>query len=100
MALNVALFTGSAVTISSTEFSLSNSSTTIAAQTTNAVISVWIDVANMAAGDEYELAIQEKAIAGGTQRRVVLANLVGAQADLLFITAPFHVGVGWDGTLM
>lgn len=96
MALNIALYTGSAVTVGATEVSLTAGGTSIQTKTDNVVVSLWIDVANMAAGDEYELAIYEKAISGGTARRVVLADLVGAQADLLFITAPFHVGVGWD----
>jgi hypothetical protein len=99
MALNLALFSQSAVTISSTEYSLSNNSTTIATNTNNVIVSIWIDVNAMAAGDEYELAIQEKAVSGGTQRRCVIANLVGAQSDPIFISAGFHVGVGWDVTL-
>lgn len=99
MALNLALFSQSAQTVSTSEYSLSNNSTTIATNTTNALISVWIDVNNMVAGDEFELAIQEKAVSGGTQRRLVIAYLVGVQADPLFVTAGFHVGVGWDVTL-
>lgn len=99
MALNVALFTGSAVTISATEFSLINSSTSIAANTTVCVATLFLDVNNMAAGDEYEIALQEKAISGGTQRRLLLADLVGLQNDPLFVMGPFILGVGWDFTV-
>lgn len=99
MALNNALFeeaTGS--TISTTEYSLTNDSTTIAAQTTDAVISVWIDCANMAAGDEYEVAVHEKVATGTTARRTVLANLVGAQPGP-FSVHGLQVGNGWDVTM-
>jgi hypothetical protein len=99
MALNNALYSQSAQTISTTEYSLTNNSTSIATQTTACIISVWIDVANLIAGDEYALAIQEKAVSGGTQRRLVIASLIGVQADPLFITAGYQVGVGWDVTL-
>lgn len=99
MALNNALFeeaTGS--TISTTEYSLTNDSTTIAAQTQDAVISIWIDCANMAAGDEYEIAYYEKVVTGGTARRVVLANLIGAQPDP-YVLHGLQVGHGWDVTM-
>jgi|SRR6478736_4775783 len=99
MALNNALYSQSAQTISSTEYSLTANSTSLATVTTVAVISVWIDVNALAAGDEFELAILEKAVSGGTQRRMVIATLVGAQADPLFVTAGWQVGVGWDVTL-
>jgi hypothetical protein len=52
----------------------------------------------MAAGDEYEVALQEKVISGGTQRRSVLANLIGAQSEP-FISPTFLLGEGWDFTL-
>jgi hypothetical protein len=96
MALNIALYTGSAVTVSTTAISLTAGSTSIQTKTDNVVASVWLDTANMAAGDEFEVYLYEKAISGGTQRTIIIADLIGAQADLLFITAGFHVGVGWD----
>jgi hypothetical protein len=96
MAMNEALYTGSSVTVGATEVSLTSGTTTIQAKTDKAVVSVAIDVANMAAGDEFEIAFYEKAIAGGTARRVVLANLVGAQAEGLWYLAAWQVGVGWD----
>ena len=87
-----------AVTVGATEYSLTNNSTTIASQTTDGIYSVWIDCANMAAGDEYEIAKYEKVTAAGTQRRIVLGNITGAQAD------PYEAVLGqlmhaWDVTL-
>jgi len=99
MALNLILYTGSAVTIGGTELSLTSGTTTIQNRTDNAVISIWIDVNNIAAGDEFEVFLREKAIAGGTQRQTSIAYLVGVQQSGLFITGAFHVGVGWDVTM-
>lgn len=99
MALNNALYSQSAQTISSTEYSLTNNSTTVATVTTTGIISIWLDVNALAAGDEFELALREKVVSGGTQRRMVLANLVGVQVDAMFVTAGWQVGVGWDVTL-
>ena len=99
MSLNNALYSQSAQTISSTENSLTNNSTTVATVTTTAVISLWLEVVNMAAGDEYQLVLREKAVSGGTQRSITLANLIGVQGDPIYITAGYQVGVGWDVTL-
>lgn len=98
MALNNALFQQNTVTISTTEYSLTNNSTTIASQTTDAVISIWIDVNNIAAGDQYEVALREQVTSSSTQRRIVLATLTGTQSDP-FISSPYQVGNGWDVTM-
>jgi len=98
VALNPALYQQNGVTISTTEYSLTNNSTTIATQTTSAIVSIWIDLANMAAGDEYEVALREKVTSTSTQRRIVLGNPSGAQSEP-FVSAGYQVGHGWDVTL-
>lgn len=98
MALNTALYSDTGTTISTTEYSLTNDSTSVASQTTDAVISIWIDFVNMAAGDEYEVALREQVYSGGTQRRIVLGNLIGAQAEP-FVKSGVQVGHGWDVTV-
>jgi len=97
MVLNLALYENSGATISTTEFSLVNASTSIAAVTTDAVVQVWIDFVNMVAGDEYEVAVQEKIYAAGSQKRRVIANLVGAQPEFFFADLGL-LGNGWDVT--
>ena len=99
MALNNALYSQSAQTISTTEYSLTNNSTSIATVTTSAIISIWLEVVNLIAGDEFALVLREKPVSGGTQRSVTIASLVGVQADPIFISAGYQVGVGWDVTL-
>lgn len=91
-------FTGTAITISTTEFSLTNGSTAIATQTAKGHYAVYIDLTNMAAGDEYEVAIMEKVRSGGTARRVIIGRFVGAQPDP-FMSPSFPLFWGWDFTL-
>lgn len=91
------LYTGTD-TIGTTKYSLTNSSTTIASRTTDAVLTVWLDLANMASGDEYQLVLREKVTSGGSQMTIVLGNPVGAQGEP-FVTGPFQVMHGWDVTL-
>lgn len=98
MTINNALYTDSGTTIGTTEYSLTNDSTTIASQTGDAIISIWIDFVNMAAGDEYEIALYEQVYSGGTQRRIILGNVVGAQPDP-WVMHGLQVGNGWDVTL-
>lgn len=91
-------FTGNAVTVGSTELSLTNSTTTIATQTTDCVVSLWLDCTNMTAADEFEVALYEKVISAGTQRKIVLASILGAQ-PWPFLTGCFQLHHGWDFSL-
>ena len=100
MALDNALFAFVGVTVSTTEISLTNGNTTIATQTTDAVISVWIDATAMAAGDQYEIALRERASTSGTVRRMVLGTLTGTQGSPIWISSPYQVGNAWDVTIV
>lgn len=99
MGLNAALYTMSAVTVSTTEISITGGTSTIQTKTDNGVFSLFVEVTNMAAGDVYEVALYEKVLSGGTARRVVLATLANAQSDGLFVMHGLHLAIGWDLTL-
>lgn len=90
-------FSNNSASISTTEFSLVNNSTTPAADTTDCMLQVWIDLANMAAGDQYEIKIKEK-INGGSQLVGYYAAVEGAQS-YPFISPALVVGEGWDVTM-
>lgn len=89
--------TGTA-TIGASEYSLVNNSTSIATDTTPGVYQLFVDVANLAAGDQFEFVMREKVITGGSQRTVKLATLTGAQPEP-FVTGSFHLCNGWDFTI-
>jgi len=92
------LYVDAGTSISTTEYSLTNDSTTIAAQTADAVIQAIIDFANMVAGDQYEVKIYEKVYGGGAQRAIYHATLTGAQPAPL-VTPSLIVMHGWDVTV-
>lgn len=96
MAITTA-YTGTA-TIGTTEYSLVNSSTSLASSTDVGVYQVFIDTSNMVTGDEYEIRIKEKVISEGTQRVIYLAVLDGAQSSP-FVTPTLILMNGWDVTM-
>lgn len=92
-----ALYDDSA-TIGTTEYSLPNDSTTLTPITTDGVIQALIDVANMAAGDQYQIKVYEKVTSGGSQRVLIDATLEGPQPGP-FVTPSFVLMHGWDVTV-
>lgn len=93
------LFTINA-SVSTTEISVPTGSAYSSAspQTTEYTIQVWFDMFNMAAGDQYQLRIYEKAIPGSTQRIVYESVLAGGQTKLAVFPA-LMVMHGWDVTV-
>jgi hypothetical protein len=90
------LYTFSAQTISTAEYSLTANSTSIQSRTTDYILSVWVDLANMTTGDTYTFYLREK-VDAGTQRLIPLVELSGAQGGPLVIPA-FLLLDGWDWT--
>lgn len=68
-------------------------------ETTDGIYQLFVDTANMAAGDIVELRIKEKVISSGTIRQIFLAVLSGAQSDLGWVSPSLILLHGWDMTL-
>lgn len=92
------LYVQNGVTVGTTEYSLTNNSTTIATQTSDAVLQVFLDPANMAGTDEYELKVYEKVYGAGTARVIFNAILANPQ-NYPLVTPSIIVMHGWDVTL-
>lgn len=90
--------TGSA-TISTTEYSIVTPGTTLASDTTDGVFQVFIDFAALTAGDEYEIAVKEKATSGGTQRVIFKGTVAGAQGSPIWVSPSLILMHGWDVTI-
>lgn len=90
-------YTGTA-TITATETSLVSGTTVLQSVATPAVVQVLIDVANMAAGDEYQIMIKDKVISSGVQRTIYNATLDGSQSGP-FVTPSIILYHGWDVTM-
>lgn len=92
------LYTGSA-SISTTEYSLTNNSTTLTSKTDNGPVQAFIDLNALAAGDEFEFKVYEKVQSGGTQRLVWRASFVGAQSEAIAVIPALITLYGWEMTL-
>lgn len=83
--------------ISTTEWSLTNDSSSIATNTNEGVFALRVDCADMIAGDQYEFFLREKARSGGTQRSQSIGIVTGKQSQP-FESLAYHVKRGWDFT--
>jgi len=88
-------FTGGTATIGTSEFFLASNSVTPTYQTVQCALQPWIDLSNMAAGDEYAIRLYEK-INGGSVRLIELWTRAGAQAKPGFTIPSVIVGEGWE----
>ena len=87
--------TGSQTATISTEHTLNSTSP----ETTDGVYQLFIDLANMVAGDVLEIRIKEKCRTGDTIRQLLLATLAGAQSDPRWASPSFVLMNGWDMTI-
>lgn len=87
-------------TVSTTELSLLNGSSTLTANTTAGCYQLFVDgVANMAKNDEFKIRIYEKVHASGTMRVVFSAVLSDAQSEV-FCTPSLLLLNGWQMTIV
>ena len=92
-------FTNDSATISTTEYSLPNDGTTLTPQTSDGIYQFFIDLGNMADGDQYEIKLYEKCDSGGVQRLVETWVRTNAQTKKMFVIPSFILGEGWDLTV-
>jgi hypothetical protein len=98
MTINLTAFTGSP-TISTTEYSLPNASTTQTPRTEVGMYQLMLDLSALVAGDEYTLRIKERIVGGGTPRMIDRVVFSGAQATPGTVYPALLLGLGWDMTL-
>jgi hypothetical protein len=98
MATITEAYSGSA-SIGTTEYSLPNASTSLTPITADGVYQAFIDLAAMAAGDQYTLRVYERARSGDPQRVIYKAVFTGVQAYPLVATPSLMLIHGWDMTL-
>ena len=85
-------------TISTSEYSLPNNSTTLTPLTLSGVFQGFIDFSAMLAGDKYTIKVKDKVVQSGTQRTLYTAYLDGLQVAPFVIPA-FCLMHGWDITV-
>ena len=92
-------YTQSAQTIGSTEYSLTNNSTTLATKTDTGVFELELDCAAMSVGDVYEVRVYEKAASGATQRLAFPVWTLSDAQPSLFRQPLGLLKEGWDATV-
>lgn len=85
-------------TISTTEYSLPNNSTTLTPKTDDGVFQIRIDFFNMIAGDQYEIKLYEKVLVAGSQRLEETWVVSDAQSKVFKIPTDILMH-GWDVTV-
>jgi len=90
-------YTNSA-SISTTEYSLPNNSTSLTPITVSGVYQVFIDTAAMTVTEQYQIRVLEKVTSGGTQREIYVAILTGAMAAT-WVSPTLILMNGWDVTV-
>lgn len=84
--------------ISTTEFSCPNNSTTLTPVTADGVYQVFLDTSDMVAGDQLQIRIYEKCRSADTQRIIYEAVLTDTMAAT-WVTPSLILLHGWDVTL-
>jgi len=84
--------------ISTTEFSCPNNSTTLTPVTADGVYQVFLDTSDMVEGDQLQIRIYEKCRSADTQRIIYEAVLTDTMA-VTWVTPSLILLHGWDVTL-
>ncbi len=88
------------LTVSTTELSLISGTSTLQASTTAGLYQVVLDLAALAAGDQFTLSIKEAAAPSGTQRVIQTFTYSGAQVPQGDLVPACILMNGWDMTLI
>ncbi len=98
MATIVEAFSGTE-TVTNSEWSLTTDTAGPDLSTAEGEYQIIIDLSALAVGDEFEWAMYEKVLSGGTQRKTATARFTGVQGVPNWISRTFRLLNGWDMTL-
>lgn len=96
MATITAAFNGSAVTIGSTEWSLTTNTAGPDNETSTGIFQADIDTNAVQVGDVFEINVYKKILSGGSARNIYKATFSVGEAVQ---TPPFTMVYGWDMTI-
>lgn len=83
--------------ISTTEYSLTNNSTSLAAQTADGIVSGFLDLSALTITETYMIKVYEKVAAAGTQRMAWPPMVVSGVQSNPHFPLPVFIGMhGWD----
>lgn len=82
-----------------TEHFLASDSTVKTDQTADGVYQLWLELNNLAAGDEFRIRVYEMVKTAGTSRIAMEWVVAGVQAEPLFVTPSLILLHGWEFSL-
>ena len=85
--------------ITNTEHFLASNSTTPTYQTTDGVYQLFLELNNLADGDQFRIRVYEKISSGGTARIVMEWVVAHAQSQPLWVTPSLILMHGWEFSL-
>lgn len=94
-----ALYENSA-SISTSEYSLPNNSTSLTPKTDDGVFQVFLDLSALTATEEYRLKVYEKVQSAGTQRAIYVVGFVGTVTVAHVVLPSLVLMHGWDVTMI
>jgi hypothetical protein len=90
----------SSATIGASILYLASNSPTPTWQGTDGVYQLWLDLVNLANGDEFRLTVHERISSGGTSREVQRWYFANAQLSAMFVTPSLILMHGWEFSLI
>lgn len=85
--------------VSTTEHSCTTDTAGPDVETSDGVFQVFLNVADMIAGDQQQIRVYEKVLSSSTQHIVYQAILTGAQPEPVWVSPSLILLHGWDVTL-
>ena len=92
-------YTSGTATMTTTEYSLAASSTSLPTKTDAGVYQLFLDTKNLAAADSYLLTYYETAKSGGTKGIMFQQTISGVQTAPVNVGPAFALMNGWDITV-
>jgi hypothetical protein len=89
-----------ASSVSTTEYSLTDDSTTLQSRNSSGVYQLFMDLSNLSAGDQFTLTLYEKATSAGTQRKVEQWTFSGTQGQPIWASPSLILMYGWEFSLV
>lgn len=86
-------------TVSTTEWSLTTDTGTLATKTDDAVVQAWVDMSAMARGDSFRFKAYEKVQSTGSQALVFYHMIYNQQSDPMYVSPAMMLMHGWDFSL-
>lgn len=96
--MTIAAYKDDSATISTTEYSLVNDSTSLATDTTDGIYQVFLDLSAMTVTEQYQIKVYEKCYSAGS-KLVIYESIVTGTSAPTWVSPSLVLLYGWDVTV-